>query len=238
MTRCVHSCDIDGWGCPLECIGKVPPECRLYNTEHSHFKNRRERMWRGLKTAELRVRMHCWLGSHYLEPTNSYWVILCATCWSRHFCIFFFFIWFHSNYGRKAMLLSFGRWGNRSSEKYRSTGAVQAQMAGSGGAGTQTQVYLTTESELPLKSDFLLQARCKEIIYLFISFGCFGPYLQHSGSSLWPACSGVVAWGVSCPVARGILVPLPGIKPVSPALEGRYLTTGLSGKSPLFYQCL
>lgn len=88
MTRCVHSCDIDGWGCPLEWIRKVPPECRLYNTEHSHFKNRRDRMWRGLKTAKLRVKMHCWLGSHYLEPTNSYWIILCTTCCSRHFCIF------------------------------------------------------------------------------------------------------------------------------------------------------
>ena len=30
----------------------------------------------------------------------------------------------------------------------------------------------------------------------------------------------------SCHVACGILVPPPGIKPVSPALESRFLTTG------------
>ena len=36
---------------------------------------------------------------------------------------------------------------------------------------------------------------------------------------------------LSCPVACGILVPWPGIKPVSPALEGRFLTTGPPGKS-------
>ena len=33
------------------------------------------------------------------------------------------------------------------------------------------------------------------------------------------------------PVACGTLVPQPGIKPASPALEGRVLTTGLLGKS-------
>ena len=36
-----------------------------------------------------------------------------------------------------------------------------------------------------------------------------------------------------CPVACGILVPQPRIEPVSPALEGRFLTTGLPGKSLL-----
>ena len=32
-------------------------------------------------------------------------------------------------------------------------------------------------------------------------------------------------------MACGILVPPPSIKPMSPALEGRFLTTGLPGKS-------
>ena len=41
----------------------------------------------------------------------------------------------------------------------------------------------------------------------------------------------VVAYGLSCPAACGILVPLLGIKPVSPALEGELLTTGPSGKT-------
>ena len=37
-----------------------------------------------------------------------------------------------------------------------------------------------------------------------------------------------------CPAARGILVPWPGIEPVSPALEGRFFTTGPPGKPHLF----
>ena len=37
--------------------------------------------------------------------------------------------------------------------------------------------------------------------------------------------------GLSCPVARGILVPQPGLEPVSPSLEGGFLTTEPPGKS-------
>ena len=42
-----------------------------------------------------------------------------------------------------------------------------------------------------------------------------------------------VAHGLCCPTACGILVPWPGIKPVSMSrvLEGRFLTTGPPGKS-------
>ena len=43
----------------------------------------------------------------------------------------------------------------------------------------------------------------------------------------------VVLNGLSCHEACRILVPLPGIKPASPALEGRGLTNGPPGKSPL-----
>ena len=39
--------------------------------------------------------------------------------------------------------------------------------------------------------------------------------------------------GLSCSVACGILVSRPGIKPVSPELQGGFLTTGQSGKSLL-----
>ena len=39
------------------------------------------------------------------------------------------------------------------------------------------------------------------------------------------------ARGLSCPTACGILVPPPGIEPMSPALEGRFLPTGPPGKS-------
>ena len=49
--------------------------------------------------------------------------------------------------------------------------------------------------------------------------------LQHTGSL-------VVAHGLSCPTACGILVPRPGIEPTSPALEGGLLATGPRGKSP------
>ena len=39
------------------------------------------------------------------------------------------------------------------------------------------------------------------------------------------------AWGLHCSTTCGILVPWPGIKPASPALEGGFLTTRPPGKS-------
>ena len=53
--------------------------------------------------------------------------------------------------------------------------------------------------------------------------------------SLWCAGSVVVAHGLSCPAARGILVPQPGIEPATPALEGGFLTIGPPGKSPILF---
>ena len=41
---------------------------------------------------------------------------------------------------------------------------------------------------------------------------------------------GCVGSGLTCSVARGIFVPWPGIKPVPPALEGLFFTTGPPGK--------
>ena len=55
--------------------------------------------------------------------------------------------------------------------------------------------------------------------------------MTHKTLELWHTCSVVVAGGFSCPQACGILVPQPGIEPVSPALQGGYLTTGPPGKS-------
>ena len=49
--------------------------------------------------------------------------------------------------------------------------------------------------------------------------------------SLWRVDSVVVASGLSCSVAYGILVPRPGMEPVSLAVEGGFLTTGPRGKS-------
>ena len=37
--------------------------------------------------------------------------------------------------------------------------------------------------------------------------------------------------GLVAPTACGISIPQPGIEPVSPALEGGFLTTGQPGKS-------
>ena len=44
--------------------------------------------------------------------------------------------------------------------------------------------------------------------------------------------------GLGCPEAREILVPRPGVQPLSPAFEGRFLTTGPPGMSlyALFYE--
>ena len=41
----------------------------------------------------------------------------------------------------------------------------------------------------------------------------------------------IMAHRLSCPAECGILVPQPGIEPMSPALQGTYLTTGPPGKS-------
>ena len=70
--------------------------------------------------------------------------------------------------------------------------------------------------------------------------------LSHCGT--WaPACTGFLVWCVPvecvcsvvavcalhCPTACGILVPQSGIKPISPALEGRFLIIGPPGTSSL-----
>ena len=77
---------------------------------------------------------------------------------------------------------------------------------------------------------------------LLSSCGTWAP--EHPGSvvaacglsscDMWalePVGSVVVACRLSCPMACGILVPQPGIEPVSPALVGGFLTTGPPGKS-------
>ena len=110
-----------------------------------------------------------------------------------------------------------------------------------------------------LLSRSFLFFKLKKII-LFYFFGCIGSLLRHAGFSLVAACgfsscgvwapgsmgsvvcgtwalslrcksSVVVAPGLSCPTACGILVPRPGIEPASPELEGRFFTTGPPGKS-------
>ena len=61
------------------------------------------------------------------------------------------------------------------------------------------------------------------------AFHCVG--LSTCGTwAQWWLCSGLVA-----PAACGILGPWPRIEPVSPALQGRLLTTGPPGKSRNFW---
>ena len=52
---------------------------------------------------------------------------------------------------------------------------------------------------------------------------------------LYSVGSVVAVHRLSCPEARGILAPRPGIEPMSPALAGRFLTTGPPGKSCLHF---
>ena len=52
--------------------------------------------------------------------------------------------------------------------------------------------------------------------------------------SLWLTDSLVAACWLSFSEERGILVPRPGIEPASPALRGRFLTTGPPGKSGFY----
>ena len=56
--------------------------------------------------------------------------------------------------------------------------------------------------------------------------------LEHMVSVIAVLSSLLVMCVFSCPMARGILVPRPGIEPGSSALEGGFLTTGPPGKVP------
>ena len=59
-----------------------------------------------------------------------------------------------------------------------------------------------------------------------------GSRCSSPNSSVWRLGLVVVTRRLSHSVARGILVPRPGIEPASPpALQGRFLTTGPPGKS-------
>ena len=78
----------------------------------------------------------------------------------------------------------------------------------------------------------------KKQIFMYLVICCIGSQFYHTRSfvaahrfSSCDASSVVVALGISCSSACGILVPQPGIKPVSPALQDRFLTTGPPGKS-------
>ena len=82
-------------------------------------------------------------------------------------------------------------------------------------------------------------------IFLFFKFWPCWVFIVAHGLSLAvvrglrscsPWGSLVVAPGLNCPVVYRILVPRPGIEPPSLALEGRFPTTGLPGKS--LFKCI
>ena len=62
-------------------------------------------------------------------------------------------------------------------------------------------------------------------LYLWCTWAPFAaPGLQ----STWALV--VVARRLSCPKAYGTFIPQPGIEPISPTLQGRFITTGPPGK--------
>ena len=63
---------------------------------------------------------------------------------------------------------------------------------------------------------------------LVVAYGNFGPSCS---ISRWGVQTLFVEHRLSCSMACGILVCLPGIEPMSPALHGRFLTNGQLGKS-------
>ena len=65
--------------------------------------------------------------------------------------------------------------------------------------------------------------------YYYYVFGC-------TESPCAAQASLFAALWLSCPKARGILVPPPEMECQSPALEGRFLTTEPPGKTPLLVQ--
>ena len=60
--------------------------------------------------------------------------------------------------------------------------------------------------------------------------------MQREGSSFRHVAFSTCRRGLSCPVACGILIPPPGIKPESPALEGGFSTTGPQGSPQLLFK--
>ena len=83
---------------------------------------------------------------------------------------------------------------------------------------TQNSVWMCRRLSSSLTEDSFF-------FFFLLSFGCAGSSSRH-GALL------VAVHGFSCPLACKTLIPWPRIEPVSPELEGGFLTTGLSGKSP------
>ena len=87
---------------------------------------------------------------------------------------------------------------------------------------------------------YFLKNFAKMCVFIFGRVSC-SPWIfvSHMGFSLVAVCrltsagSVVVTHGLGCSLS-GILVPRPRTELESPALQGRFLTTGPAGKSPCF----
>ena len=69
-------------------------------------------------------------------------------------------------------------------------------------------------------------------MFIYLAASCLSCDMQDL--SVWCTGSVDVMHRLRSPAACGILVSQPGIRPLPPALQGRFLTTGPPGKSPLF----
>ena len=84
-------------------------------------------------------------------------------------------------------------------------------------------IYLFAASSLSCIMQDLLLGHAKSLVVVL--WRCGAQALEQVGSA-------AVVHGLSSSMACGILVPWWGNKPMSPALQGKFLTTGPPGKSP------
>ena len=81
---------------------------------------------------------------------------------------------------------------------------------------------------LPPKWTVPLFIKKKKVLFAYLAVS--GLLASRGIFSSWRLDSVVMAYGLSCSMACGILVPQPDIGPVCPALHGRFLTSGPPGK--------
>ena len=86
----------------------------------------------------------------------------------------------------------------------------------------------------PVQIRYLCVCVCVHVLGLVVhgGFSSCGAWTLDYMSSVF------AAFRLSFPMACGILVPQPGIEPVSPALESKFLTTGPPGKSLDLFSCI
>ena len=84
---------------------------------------------------------------------------------------------------------------------------------------------------LPQDGSMIFFFGCLPLV--LVNSGSFGAAPRLSSCGGWAQCCGEGGvGGLSCPLTCEILVPTPGIEPMSPALQGRFLTTGGHQESP------